>query len=215
MATKIITIVGNIGSGKSTLLPVVTKALKAKMLDADSLFQTTDPFRELYLRDLKRWAFANELWLTTQRASMLEKHVRKYQGKLTVIDSGLLMSWVYTYSHFVTKNITKAEWDLYQQLFKGLTKNSLEGSLVIFLDCSIKTLLQRIKKRGRGYELKFYTASYLRQIQKGLRALKQQFKKWNIRAVVVSEKAAGNFDQDKKDRQKIIKIIYKSYNNRK
>lgn len=215
MGSRIITIVGNIGSGKSTLLPIVAKALKAKMLDADSLFQTIDPFREQYLRDLKRWAFANELWLTTQRAHMLTKHVQKNPKKLTIVDSGLLMSWVYTYSHFITKKITIAEWDLYQQLFKELTTNSLEGSLVIFLDCSTKALLQRIKKRGRDYELKFYTPAYLNQIQKGLVALKKQFAKWHIQSVTISESEAGNFDQNAEDRKRMIEIIYKSYKNLK
>jgi len=185
-----ITVIGNIGSGKTTLTPVIAKKLKAKTVMADNLFQTVDPFRELYLNDLKRWALANELWLTLERVILVKKYLRAHKDKKLVVDSGLLMSWAYTHGHYLSGIITKDEWQLYRRLFDRVAIGLFTSSVVVALECSVETLMKRIKKRGRQFELEYYNPVYLSRIDKGLEKLKAKLKRKGIKVVTISEQDA-------------------------
>ena len=184
---KMITVIGNIGSGKTTVTPLIAKKLKAKVVFADNLFQTVDPFRELYLNDLKRWALANELWLTLERVILVKKYLKQHKSHLLVIDSGLLMSWAYTHGHFLSGTMTPDEWQLYRRLFDKIAINLFTSSLVVALECSVPSLMKRIKKRGRQFELKYYNPTYLKQIDKGLVKLKEKLQRKNIKVVTIGE----------------------------
>jgi len=196
-------LIGNVGSGKSTAMPVLKKGLKAKLLRADELFQTACPFRKEFLKDMSRWGFANELWLTFERAKMLRLHLKKNKDSLTIIDSGLLMSWVYTYSHYLEKKITKHEWELYSKIYDHLVADLVKDFMVVNFSYSFDTLFKRIKKRGRDYEVKGYDIKYLKQLEKGLLALKEKLKKDKIKFIDILEKNIPDFEKDKKN-QKIL-----------
>lgn len=185
--SKVVTIIGNIGSGKTTVTPVIARAIKAKRVDADDLFQTIDPFREMYLKDIKRWALANELWLTLERVILIKKYFKERQNKRLVIDSGLLMSWAYTYGHFLAGTMTPEEWRLYRRLFDKIAINLFTSSLVVYLECPVPTLMKRIKKRGRKFELEYYNPAYLKQIDKGLEKLKEKLKRKKIKVISLTE----------------------------
>ncbi len=203
---KIITIIGNIGSGKSTALPLIAKHLDAQTIQADDLFQTSDPFAQPYLQDMGRWAFANELWLTVNRVKLITAELAKSKKKLSIIDSGLLMSWVYTHSHFVAGRISQAEWDFYRELYEDYSSELLANSAVIFLDYSIPTLLKRITKRGREFELEFYTKQYLEELQEGLESVKAILKKKKITVVTIAEKEVPDFEENDKDVATLLQL---------
>lgn len=164
---RVLTVIGNIGSGKSTLTPILTKVLGATAIDADDLFQTSDPFARRFLKDISRWGFTNEVWMTLARVQLIRSQIHKATTEWVVIDSGLVMSWVYTYGHFAAGKIDSDEWQLYQDLYSELTKD-ISLNAIVYLDYENDVLLDRIKKRGREYELEFYKKDYLDQITQGL-----------------------------------------------
>ena len=204
---RIVTVVGNVGAGKSSAIGVIADVLHGKTILADDLFQTTDPFRECFLNDEPRWALANELWLTKERMKILKQAMMTNTGKWLVVDSGLLMSWVYTHSHYLVGKITKEEWELYSDIFDSMAQQAFINSAVIYLDYSIETLLYRIKLRGRDYELKFYTEAYLRQLQAGLKALIYQLEKKQVKVIKITEAIVSDFVNNNKDRIKLTKLI--------
>lgn len=206
----IFTVVGNIGAGKSTIMPIIATLLDADVLDADNLFQTSDPFAQRYLENPARWAMVNELWLTNERVKLVEDKINDLDKTNLVIDSGILMSWVYVYSHFISGNIGEEEWQLYQELYDRLCKNCLKDTAVIYLDYSIPTLIKRIQKRGRDYELTFYNANYLEQIQHGLSALIRKLEKADISIISIKEDAVADFENSSSDK-KMLKDIVRNY----
>lgn len=206
MSTKLVTVIGNVGAGKSSVISLVKKTLKAESLDADNLFQTTDPFRESYLKDIGRWSLANETWLTIQRAEMIRNALEECKSEWLVVDSGLLMSWVYTHSHLLVGEMNKEEWSLYETIFDKWARG-LESDVVVWLDYSVETLMGRIVKRGRDYELSYYTPQYLNNLQLGLSALTEKLKKEGAKLVKVSEQAVPDFVVNKKDESKLKQII--------
>lgn len=184
---RMITVIGNIGSGKTTISPLIAKRLKAKVVPADNLFQTVDPFRECYLQDIKRWALANELWLTLERVILVKKYLRNFKGARLVVDSGLLMSWAFTHGHYLSGVITEDEWQLYRRLFDKIAIGLFTSSIVVALECSTGTLMKRIKSRGRKFELEYYNPVYLERVNKGLEKLKEKLKRKKITVVTIDE----------------------------
>ncbi len=204
---KLVIIIGNIGSGKSSALPIVARTLKAATLYADELFHKTDPFAMMYLKDTPRWSFANELWLTVERANLLRHHLNTSKKKVTVVDSGLLMSWIYSYSHFASKEMNRHEWELYQRLYKHVADELVGACCVIYLDYPIATLLQRIKKRGREFEQTYYNELYLTKLRRGLRKLVSNLEEQKIQVIHVKENQIADFENDKSDRKKFLEKI--------
>jgi deoxyguanosine kinase len=207
MRSNIITIIGNVASGKTSAAPLIVEALGADFLDADTLFQTEDPFRELYLQNTRRWALTNELWLTMRRAELLEQAISMNSGKPLVIDSGLLMSWVYTYSHLAVGNISQDEWELYEKVYNSVTKNLLSELTVIHLNYSMPTLLKRLKQRGRDYELAYYTRDYLMQLESGLNALITRMNMEGLRVLEVPETKVSDFIAYSEDKDRLINLV--------
>ena len=170
----IITIIGNIGAGKTTTLPFVAQALNADIIEADDLFQTLNPFRDRYIADIKRWGLTNELWMAHKRVGLIKNAVEQSQKENIVIDSGLIMSWVYTKSHFLSGQMDTDEWAFFNELFTQWSKFSLKTTL-LYLTAPVHVLMKRIQTRGRDYELAMYKKDYLEQLEMGLKDLIANF----------------------------------------
>lgn len=200
---KTLVIVGNVASGKSTATQIITKKLNAIKVDADDLFQTTDPFAKRYLENMPRWALANELWLTVERVKIIKEQTEKAGNNLVVIDSGLLMSWVYTYGHYLNKVISQDEWNLYETIYHKLCSEVLSKTLVVRLKYDMPMLMERLNKRGRQYELEFYTPHYLKQIEKGIIALEKKLKSEGTPLLVIKQDHIKDFENSEADREKL------------
>ena len=204
MQKNTLVIVGNIASGKSTATKIIANELGLSYIDADDLFQTTDPFREVYLENMSRWAFANELWLTVERVKLIQEQQLQKTEEITVIDSGLLMSWVYTYSHYLNGVITPNEWKLYEELYNHLATHVLSSMMVVKLGYTVPTLMKRIQKRARQYELDFYTEDYLSQIDTGLKALDKVLAKKKIKTLHIAEESIADFESSVTGRDSLL-----------
>lgn len=199
---QFLTIIGNIGSGKSSAAEILSKSLDIPMIDADTLFQTIDPFAKPYLKDIKRWAFTNELWLTVERAKLIGQQANP--DKFTIVDSGLLISWMYVFSHRRAKNITLREWKFFRELYDHFAENFMSKTAVVCLRYSLPTLMSRIEKRGREFELKYYTPEYIADLNKGLIELEKKLRKKRVPLLVIREKAVADFVEKKKDQKVLI-----------
>ena len=150
---KVITVIGNIGSGKTTLTKRLAKTLKAKEIQADSLY-LKNPFFPLAIKDRKRWSLASDLWFLNERVKIMENNLLSKQ-KL-VIDSGLPMSWVYAHSRTKSGFYTEEEAKIYDSLNRILTSTLKPENIIVKLEADIDFLFQRIQTRGRNFELKHF-----------------------------------------------------------
>lgn len=205
---QFLTIIGNVASGKTTAMPILANALNAQMIAADDLFQTSNPFREQYLNDIQRWSFTNELWMTKARASLMDEHAKLGKtDQLTLVDSGLLMSFVYSHSHVLTGKWTSAEWGLYEELFDHFATDFIQQTQVVYLEYSLDTLMKRLQKRAREYELQYYTKAYLAQIERSLTQLVQKLEKQGIKVVRVRESDVADFERNEEDRARLVGTV--------
>ncbi len=192
----LITIIGNVASGKSTLTSLLSDHLSLEKLEADNLFQTENPLAETFLSDMKRWGFTNEVWMTYHRARLIAENVTRSAGSQIIIDSGLFMNWVYAYSHFAAGILTNHEWELYQEIYEMAENNfSSYAQIVISLQYPLPTLLERISKRGRDYELRQYREEYLIRLAAGVESVESKISASNIPLIIITDKEIQHFDQ--------------------
>ncbi len=170
-----ITVIGSIASGKSTAANIIAQTLKAHLVDAD-LFEE-NPFVELFVKDMPRWAFASELYFTRLRLQKVKEVLDKSKNQSVVVDAGLLMStYIYCKNHLIQGTMTTAEWQCYLTLLNALkTKTKVKNpDLVVYLKTSPTTQLKRIKNRGRDFEAA-YKLKYLAQLTDRLEELIESF----------------------------------------
>ena len=194
---QIITIIGNVGVGKTTALPLVATALNADIIRADEFFQT-NPFRDKFLKDIPRWGFTNELYLVHKRLSLIKRSLLQSDKSTVIIDSGLLMSWVYTKSHYLSGKITLDEWIFFQEVFFEWSHFALNTTL-LYLTADTSTLLKRITHRKRDFELKQYKRAYLLELEIGLRDLCATFA-GKVKNIISLDTTSLNLLSSKKDK---------------
>ena len=182
MPNKHVVIVGNVGTGKTTLLQTLSEYSTIRVLPADELFRT-NPFFPLSKQDPQRWVLTNDLWFLLKRFEMIKAELAHLKKKHLVIDSGILMSYVYGSAHaHGEQTMSEEEWKLFEECFNEWFSQVSQPDLVIFLDAPFETLRGRIEQRNRGYEVDTYF-KYLNSITVGLSALEEKIHTLHIPAL--------------------------------
>jgi deoxyguanosine kinase len=181
---KLIVIIGNVGSGKTTLTNSLAKALKARIIQADSLYKT-NPFFPLTVKDRKRWSLASDLWFLLGRAKLMKK-INRLKSRYVVVDSGMPMSWIYSHSRIKNCFFSKDEWELYESLSQKINDDLPKIDILIELTGSIDFLMNEIKKRGREYELKYFNREYIASLAYSIKYCVRKYKKEGIKVITVN-----------------------------
>lgn len=182
----LITVIGNVGSGKSTVSKFLAKSFNAHLVSADELYKT-NPFFQDTIVDRSRWSLASDLWFLLKRIELTEQLQTKLHTRSVIQDSGLLMSWVYANSRLNQGYMNRKEQEIYTMVSDKLTTKIPQESLIIYLDLPIQTLLKRIRKRGRNFEIKFHTQLYLSALETSLKRLVIRLKQSRTPVLIYSE----------------------------
>ena len=151
-----IVIEGPIGVGKTSL----TKLLAARF-EADLLLELPqdNPFLEKFYQNPDRYALQTQIFFLFQRIEQLREI---NQGDLfeTKLVSDFLLE---KDSMFASLTLDEDELRLYQQIYSQLKPQTAKADLVIYLQASPETLLERVQKRGHSYESTI-TLDYLKEL---------------------------------------------------
>mgnify|MGYP002855522550 CR=1 FL=1 len=128
--------------------------------------------------------------------SYLVKSCREFHS--VVCDFSLLQDYAYGFS-----NLSNEDYKIFQQIYGHFTNRFTKPDIIIYLQCDIECLLERLHKRGRADE-QTITADYL---HKTVKELEEQLKHYNNVLTLRSDE----YDFMTKDRdfiyQKIIDCI--------
>lgn len=149
---------GVIGVGKTSLARIIGERWNALCIEEN---YEENPFLEKFYENPESYAFQTQLFF------LLDRHKQMLNS---AIQSDLFHSLLvsdYTYdkdSIFAAQNLSDSEFAMYEQVAKALDRDVPRPDLVVYLQASIPTLLNRIKSRGRIME-KAIEGNYLKDLQ--------------------------------------------------
>ena len=145
MKHRHIVVEGPIGCGKTTLAIRLAERLGATVLLEDP---KANPFLAQFYRDMRRYALPTQLFFLFQRVQQLEglKQPDLF-AKPIVADFTLAKDPL-----FARLTLDDAEYQLYSKIYDHVKPQAPLPDLVVYLQASVDTLVQRVKKRGNPIE---------------------------------------------------------------
>lgn len=147
----LIVLAGTIGAGKSSLA-----AALGNHLGTEVFYEAVDqnPVLDLYYQDPEKYAFLLQIYFLNKRFQSIKE---AYRADNTILDRSIFEDELFLTLNYQNGNVTKMELDIYKDLLGNMLEE-LEGmpkkspDLLVYIDVSFETMLERIQLRGRSYE---------------------------------------------------------------
>jgi len=143
-----IAIAGNMGAGKLTLVDFL-----ARTYGVVPFYEPNDenPYLADFYKDMKGWAFQSQLYFL---ANMFRLHQElDRQPGVVALDRTIFEdAEVFATALHQMRKISKRDWQTYQSFYNAILDAIRPPDLMIYLRCSMRTLRQRIRLRGRAME---------------------------------------------------------------
>ncbi len=143
-----IAIAGNMGSGKSTLVDFL-----ARTYDVSPFYEPNDenPYLPDFYKDMKRWAFRSQLYFLCNKFR-LHQELDRTPGVVALDRTIFEDAEIFATALHQMRKIDKRDWQTYWGFYQAILNAIKPPDLMIYLRCSMRTLRQRIKLRGRAME---------------------------------------------------------------
>ena len=142
---RYVVVEGPIGVGKTSL----TQKLAAH-LGVEPLLEKPqeNPFLEKFYVDPQRHAMSTQLFFLFQRINEIRD-----QAQMDLFRTRTVSDYLFEKDAlFAQLTLSEDEYKLYQQIYQSLAPKAPVPDLVIYLQASSHTLIDRVRKRGRDYE---------------------------------------------------------------
>ena len=156
-----IAIAGNMGSGKSTLVDFLSRTYGIV-----PFYEPNDenPYLADFYKDMKRWAFQSQLYFLSNKFRLHQKLDR--QAGVVALDRTIFEdAEIFAMALYQMRKISKRDWQTYQGFYHAILDAIQPPDLMIYLRCSMRTLRQRIRLRGRRME-RDVPLSYLKRLER-------------------------------------------------
>lgn len=193
-------IAGNIGVGKTTLTQLLSKTFGWKAYYESVIH---NPYLDDFYQDMKRWSFNLQIYFLSNRFRTLKAIAESREDAIqdrTIYED----VEIFAKSLFEQGYMTERDYLTYRDLFYDMMPYIPAPYIIIYLKASPEILLERIRKRGRGFE-KTISKDYIFYLNESYEKWIAQAKKQHRIVVINSDKI--NYMSDKKDFDEIIRTI--------
>ncbi len=147
------------GVGKSTLTELLSRKLGWKpYYEAEA----DNPYLADFYQDMRRWSFHSQIFFLSRRLydclRILKDPEPVIQDRCMYEDAEIFARNLYLQGHMQDK-----DWRTYRELYELMRELVPAPDLIIYLQASVPTLMERIALRGRDYEREV-SADYLEQL---------------------------------------------------
>ncbi len=155
-ANRYIVVEGVIGAGKTSLARMLSERLSARLVLEEV---EENPFLKDFYRDRARHAFQTQMHFLFSRYQQ-QRGLRQ----LELFAERMVSDYLFQKDRiFAGLNLSDRELALYERLVTWLELDVMKPDVVVYLQASPDTLLERIGRRGRPFE-KDMERDYLRQL---------------------------------------------------
>lgn len=198
---KFIAIAGNIGAGKTELTNFLCRKYRLT-----PFFEPNEknPYLEDFYKDMKTWAFRSQLFFLTHKFKLhreLERSAHTALQDRTIYEDAQIFAKNLHRQRFIDKR----DWELYWELYESISEALAPPDLMIYLQCPVRTLKQRIHLRGRQMEQDIPTA-YLKRLND---LYEEWFKGYKLSPVLVLPTDKLDYLTDLVDRVDLFRQIEK------
>ena len=196
-----IAIAGNIGAGKTSLTKQLSKSLKYKPYYEDVI---ANPYLDDFYNHMERWSFNLQIYFLNSRFKQL---VTIDSNKQNVIQDRTIYEDAFIFAPNLNAMglMTQRDYDNYLALFDTMLNLVKPPDLLVYLQSSIPSLVNKIHKRGREYE-KTISIEYLSRLNERYEAWISNYNSGKLLKINVDDL---DFVENKSDYETILELIKK------
>ncbi len=196
-----ISVEGIIGVGKTTL---ATKL--ARYYNAELILEPVEenPFLSQFYDNIEAFAFQTQIFFLFARYKQMQKLM---QNRLFF--DLVISDYIFEKDQiFANINLDENELILYEHIIKFIKKDVPKPDLIIYLQASTETIMNRIKNRGRTFEENI-SAEYIEELSRNYNNFFMHYRKSPVLMVNVDD---VNITEDKSPLTQILQEIEKPFN---
>ena len=146
---KFVAVAGNLGVGKSTFVEFICNHGGLKPYFEPNL---NNPYLDDFYRDMKYYAFQSQLYFLTSKfrihQQLLKESVSVLQDRTIYEDAEIFAQNLYRQGY-----ISHRDFSTYWNLYETISASLEPPDLLIYLECSVNTIMKRVKLRNRLSEV--------------------------------------------------------------
>lgn len=206
----LITVGAMIGAGKSSLAKII-----GEHFGTDVFYESVDdnPILPLFYTasddeiQQKRYPFLLQLWFLNTRFKSIKKALVNDNN---VLDRSIYEDWYFAKVNRNLGRISDLEFNIYEELLNNMLEElddlpKKAPDLMIYLSGRFETILDRIRKRGRGYELDESLVSYYKTLWEGYDAWVNEH--YNASEVLIINIDKYDYVNNENHKEEVIKLI--------
>lgn len=188
---------GVVGVGKSTLMKILAEehnmiAFEEPVVD--------NPVLEKFYHDRERYSFPLQTFFLNKRF----EHIKKASSlKNAILDRSIYGDVIFAKMLNDTNEMSDEEFGIYSDLFDHMLKHIQAPKLMIYLDITVDNAIDRIKKRGRDYEL-IVEKEYWERLNKNY---SDYFASYNFSPILKIDVNGIDFENNIEDRKYVISLV--------
>lgn len=146
----VITIAGTVGVGKSTMTTALAEALNFR-----TSFEKVDtnPYLDKFYDDFEKWSFHLQIYFLAERFKE-QKRIFEYGGGFIQDRSIYEDTGIFAKMHYEKGTMSPVDYETYKNLFDAMVMTPYfpHPDLLIYLEGSLDSIIERIQERGRPME---------------------------------------------------------------
>lgn len=160
-------LMGPIGAGKSTLAQLLADVWSE--VEAIGESYPNNPYLEPFYEEPEKYSFKSQVWFLARRMEQLST---LGHNSLKIEDPAQRMNYLFAFVQYEMGWMGQREWQLYESIYMELANAGAikDPDAFIVVNSPIDVLIDRIRKRGRPYELKMLNENpeYFERLRKAV-----------------------------------------------